>query len=419
MLIHWIWLATRPHMTDRTKAMLLRHFRDPEDIFFADKESFSHIEGMTREGAEALTDKDLGSAQKILEACAREKLHILTFQDANFPSRLKHISDPPLVLYYKGSLPDFDGSPLIGVVGTRKASGYGLQTAKRMGYEIAQCGGIVVSGMAQGIDSAAMSGALTAGSPVVGILGCGADRIYPPSNRGLYADVERYGCLISEFPPGAEPFGWHFPKRNRIISGMSCGVLVVEAPEGSGSLITANQALDQGRDVFVVPGNVDNPAFAGSLRLLREGGGLVTQGWDVMIEYQALYPDKIRKVTSESRMSAYPDEVRKAAREAEKPLGKVAQKPAVPAVSGNKKEKSNKKVVDNRVQPTYSDVNKDLPELTAEQRAIVAALQGGERLVDDVIAQVKLPAHQVSSALTMLTIKGIIKKLPGNRIVLK
>lgn len=419
MLIHWIWLATRPSITDRAKVMMLQHFSDPEDIYFADDESFAHVEGLTRDGAEALRDKDLRKSQEILEECARKKIHILTYQDAVYPSRLKHIPDPPLVLYYKGSLPDFDGSPMIGVVGTRKASAYGVQTAKRMGFELAKCGGIVVSGMAAGIDGIAMGGALSAGGMVVGVLGSGADVIYPQSNRALYRDLERYGCILSEFPPGTEPFKWNFPKRNRIISGLSCGVLIVEAPAKSGSLITANQALEQGRDVFVVPGNVDVPTLAGNYRLMRDGATPVSTGWEIMSEYEALYPDKVHKDPACSHQRAYPDEVQKAAREAERPAPKVAQKAGTPEKSGGKKAASRKKVIDNTAQSSYSDVNKNHPELTETQRAIVAALQVGERLMDDVIVEVGLPVHQVSSDLTMLTIKGIVKKLPGNRIALK
>ena len=166
MLVHWIWLATRT-VSDRVKVRLLEHFRDPEDIYFADKGSFSHVEGLSGEAVEVLADKDLSAAQEILRRCSREKISILTFRDAGYPARLKNISDPPCVLYYKGRLPDFDGSPLIGVVGTRRASAYGLTAAKRMGFQIAKCGGIVVSGMAYGIDSMAMSGALTAGREVV------------------------------------------------------------------------------------------------------------------------------------------------------------------------------------------------------------------------------------------------------------
>ena len=227
MLLHWIWLAHRPGVSDRMKVRLLQHFRDPEDIYFADEESYRHIDGMTAEAAAGLKDKTLTDAENILETCRQERIHMLTFQDAAYPSKLKNIPDPPVLLYYKGQLPDLDALPVIGVVGTRKASAYGMQTAKRMGYQIARCGGIVVSGMAYGIDGMAMSGALTAGQMTIGVLGCGVDIVYPLSNRALFRDVEDYGCIFSEFAPGTPPAKWTFPKRNRIISGLSNGVLVV------------------------------------------------------------------------------------------------------------------------------------------------------------------------------------------------
>ena len=336
MLVHWIWFAHRPGLNDRDKMALLQHFRDPEDIYFADDGAFDAI-GLSEDAKTALREKNLTSAEEILEACDREKLHILTCQDAAYRARLKNIADPPVVLYYKGRLPDFDGSPVIGVVGTRKASAYGLTTAKRMGYQIARCGGIVVSGMAYGIDGMAMSGALTAGAPAVGVLGCGADIVYPISNRALFRDTEEYGCILSEFAPGTPPAKWTFPKRNRIISGLSCGVLVVEAPEKSGALITARLAAEQGRDVFAVPGNIDQPSFVGSNRLLRDGAIMVSSGWDVLSEYEALFPDKIRKEDAPAHQTAYPDEVRKAA-EAEKPLLKVAQKLRLPRKNENLKK---------------------------------------------------------------------------------
>ena len=166
MLVHWIWFAPRPGLTDRAKVQLLQHFSDPEDIFFADSGAFDSVEGLTEEAKETLQDKNLTPAEEVQEACRRENLHILTYRDAAYPMRLKNIADPPVVLYYKGRLPDLDGSPVIAVVGTRKASAYGMQTAKRMGYQIGRCGGILVSGMAYGIDGMAMSGALTAGMPV-------------------------------------------------------------------------------------------------------------------------------------------------------------------------------------------------------------------------------------------------------------
>ena len=419
MLLHWIWLAHRSGVSDRMKVRLLQHFRDPEDIYFADGESYRHVNGITAEAVEGLKDKDLAFAEKILDACRRENLHILTFQDAAYPSKLKNIADPPILLYYKGQLPDLDALPVIGVVGTRKASAYGMQTAKRMGYQIAKCGGIVVSGMAYGIDGMAMSGALTAGQMTVGVLGCGADLVYPLSNRALFRDVASYGCILSEFAPGTPPAKWTFPKRNRIISGLSNGVLVVEAPEGSGALITANHALEQGRDVFVVPGNIDQPGFVGSHRLLRDGATLVSSGWDILSEYQALYPDKIYRDEGLSHQSVYPDELEKAARESEKAPPKVAQNRSVPGKSKPLKKILEKKTIDNCSKEAYSDVNTAVPKLSDQEQQIVDALRSGERLVDDVIAETGLTTGKILALLTMLELKGVIKRLPGKRITLK
>ena len=415
MLVHWIWLAHRPGLTDRMKAALLEYFSDPEDIYFAQPEAFVHIDGMTEETARALADKDLKTAEKNLADAMKYKLHILTYRDVAYPKRLKHIPDPPLVLYYKGTLPDFDSQPVIGVVGTRQASPYGLSAAKKFGHEIAKCGGMVVSGLASGIDGMAMKSALSAGGSVVGILGCGAEQVYPKSNRWLFEDMERYGCILSEFPPETPPLKWNFPRRNRIISGLSHGVLVVEAPEKSGALITANQALEQGRDVFVVPGNLDQPTFVGSNKLLKDGGILASSGWDILSEYEALFPGKVTKDTRPSRQRVSPEE----AAATDKILPKVAQKLRLPVIKGPEKEKSYKKDVDKNGSSNYSDVNKDLSALSPEQRAIVQALRDGERLVDEVIAETNLPAGKVSSLLTMLAIKGYVEKRPGNRVRLK
>ena len=412
MLIHWIWLATRPSIHDRVKAELIRMFQDPEAVFYADAESFCQIDGLTPAGKTALADKDLRSAMEILDACDREGLRILTYRDAAYPRRLQNISDPPLVFYYKGRLPDFDGLPMIGVVGTRSATPYGLTAAKRMGYQIAKCGGIVVSG----IDGAAMKGALTAGASVVGILGCGADIVYPLSNRSLFADTERYGCIMSEFPPGTPPMKYNFPKRNRVISGMTCGVLVVEAPEKSGALITAHQAADQGRDVFVVPGNIDVPSCVGSNRLMRDGAIPVSTGWDVMSEYQALFPGKIHRDTVPGIQTCYADEVQE---HTEKRALKVAQKPRILGKKEGPKQIHDKKVIDKRENSPYIDLNDILTKLSPEESAIVAAIGSGEKLVDDVIAQAGLPAGKVLATLTMLEVRGVVKRLPGRHIALK
>lgn len=419
MLTHWIWLAHRPGVNDRMKAVLLEHFCDPEDIYYADEQTLKHVPELTAEAVASLLERDLRGAEEILERCSRKQLHVLTFRDAAYPGRLRNIPDPPVVLYYKGQLPELDAFPVIGVVGTRKASAYGMTVAKRMGYQIGKCGGIVVSGMAYGIDGMAMSGALTAGGKTVGVLGCGADIIYPASNRALFWDVERYGCILSEFAPGQPPAKWTFPKRNRIISGLSNGVLVVEAPERSGALITAGLAADQGRDVFAVPGNIDVTTCAGSNRLLREGAIMVSSGWDVVSEYQGLFPDKIRQEEAPARLKAYPDEVQRAALEAEKPIVKVAQTPEISRGMPNLKKNLEKKSIDNAPSTAYSDVNADLSGLTEEERLIIASLRGGQRLVDDVIAETGLTTGKLLANMTMMELKGIIKRLPGKQIALK
>ena len=416
MLTYWLWLAHRPGLSDRMKMALLQQFQDPEMVYFADDRAFDHVEGLSPEARQALQDKNLSQPKKILEDCRREKLQILTLQDAAYPARLKNIFDPPMVLYYKGQLPELDANPVIGVVGTRKATPYGIQTAKRMGWQIGKCGGIVVSGMAYGIDGAATAGALSAGMPAVGVLGCGADMVYPASNRFLFRDMESRGCLISEFPPGTPPVKWNFPKRNRIISGLSCGVLVVEAPEKSGALITASQALDQGRDVFTVPGNIDIPTFSGSNRLLREGAVAVTSGWDILSEYEALFPDKIRKWDAPAMQQAYPDEV---AKQVPSEQLKVAQTPALPEEKKDLKKEFRKTPIDKAATSSYSDVNTTFAGLSGQALELVQCLKDGERTVDDLIAETGMTTGTLLGLLTVLELKGVVKRLPGKRITLK
>ena len=414
MLVHWIWLAQRKTLKDWQRYALLQHFSNPEAIFYAD--DFAGSIQLDANQVEDLKDRDLYNAQMVLENCKRERIHVLTMQDAAYPARLKNISDPPMVLYYKGNLPDLDGLPVIGVVGTRHASAYGMKIAKRMGYQISVCGGILVSGVAAGIDSLAMQGALSAGQSVVGVLGCGVDVVYPASARGLYADTERYGCLISEFPPGTPPHKWNFPRRNRIISGLSDGVLVVEAPAKSGALITARHAADQGRDVFVTPGTVDNSQCEGSNALLRDGAISVSNGWELMSEYEDRYPGKIRKARGGEKLTVYPEEMNQFAPDSG---AKVAQRVATPGKMAKNAEKNTKKIIDKEENPPYSDGNDKKPALTENEQALVRLLADGEQLVDDIIAASSLSPGLVLATLTMLEVKGVVKSLPGRRVALK
>ena len=392
MLEYWIWLAHTSAVPAQEKPGLLEQFPRPEDIYYAKGES----------------QDALSAARRILKDCRRLHIQVVTFADAAYPSRLKHIPDPPMVLYYKGSLPDFENNPAIAIVGTRKASSYGLQTARRLGYQIGKCGAVVVTGMAYGIDAMAASGALTAQQCVVGVLGCGVDVVYPKSNKELFRKTEQCGCLISEFAPGTPPLRYNFPKRNRIISGLSNGVLLVEAPEGSGALITARRALEQGRDVFVVPGNIDQPGFVGSNRLLKQGASLAVSGWDVLREYQTLYPDKLHR--EEGIPASFTEE--------EQPA-KVAQRAVIPTELSPLKEKLEKKPIDKNPATAYSDVNALAQSLNGTEKAIVLALAQGPVLFEDLVAAIGLPTGKLLPSLTMLEIRGIVKRLPGKRICLK
>lgn len=410
MLIHWIWLATRPGMNDRLRAALIEAYQDAEDLFYAS--AYDRLEDLTEDALAALSDKNLHEADKILTQCIDKEIHILTYGDENYPARLRNISDPPMVLYYKGQLPDFEQTPMIGIVGTRKASTYGLNTARRMGGQIAKCGGTVVSGAASGIDGVAMNSALDAGGMVVGVLGCGVDVVYPQSNRALFAELERRGCLLSEYPPETPPMRWNFPKRNRIISGISDGVLVVEAPERSGALITARQASEQGRDVFVVPGNIDVSSCAGSNGLLRDGAQAVTTGWDIMSEYEAVYPDKVRRFDGVLPVPELTPELEP------QPL-KVAQKPRVLAGIKPRKSKKSKKEIDNGPRGPYIDGEKTLPPLSGDEQLIADQLKSGPRLTDEVIAATGLAPGKLLPILTMMEVKGLLRRLPGNMLELK
>jgi DNA processing protein len=293
-----------------------------------------------------------------------------------------------------------------------------MSVAKRISTQIARCGGLVVSGLATGIDGMAMRGALSTGKPVVGLMGCGVDVVYPHSNRSLLMDTAHHGCLLSEFPPETPHMKWNFPKRNRIISGLSCGVLVVEAPERSGALITANLAADQGRDVFVVPGNVDVSSCVGSNALLREGGIAVSSGWDILSEYVDLFPGKIRRDTGVVLQTLYPEEVQAAARQ-EKNRPKVAQKSRLPEKEANAPAENDKNVIDIAASSAYSDLTENNPSLTPDERAILVQLKDGEKLVDDVIAGSGLASGVVLSTLTLLEVKGLIARLPGRRVCLR
>lgn len=389
MLKYWIWLATRRGLGRRGAALVAAHFPSPMAAYYAAPEEYQEIQGLR--DWKPLLDKDLELPEQILRDCFERDVRVLTIQDAAYPSRLRNIEDPPVALYYRGSLPDLN-RPAVAVVGTRRASPYGMLHARRMGYSLSRCGCTVVSGLAKGIDTSAILGALTGGAPVIGVLGCGVDVVYPAANRSLYEDVAARGCLLSEYPPGTRPLPDHFPVRNRIISGLSLGVLVVEAPEKSGALITANLALDQGRDVFAVPANVDVPSCSGNLKLLREGAIMARDAWDVLQEYVHLYPHALIRSVSTSLRT--------------KDLEGLSQTPEEPA----EKTPSRKKDVDKVHPKAYIDLNDQMDSLSADEQVLVTLLQDGPMHIDAIVEAAQMPAGRVLASMTLLEVKGLIQR---------
>ena len=379
----WLWLTELPGLTNQTRLALLRHFPTPEDVYYADPEEVLLTEGITREQAKLLEDKDCSGADRILADCQRLDLDILTIQDAGYPNRLRNIYDPPCLLYVRGRLPAFDDEAAVAVVGTRDCTPYGVSCAEKLGFGLAAGGALVVSGLARGIDSAALRGALRGGGTVTAVLGNGLDVVYPRENRYLYEDIAASGALLSEYPPGTPPEGRHFPVRNRIMSGLSLATLVVEAPERSGALITAGTALEQGRDVFAVPGPIDAPASVGCNRLIRDGAGLVTDAWDILAAYAPRFPEKLH---------------REGAREEPAVLGYQARQRTEPK----------------EVPPSLSLSNNDL-SLTDDQIRLLRTLTEEPMLVDDLIEETEIPTRRVLSALTVLEIEHLVTQHPGKR----
>lgn len=394
MLVHWLWFAMLPGVTDNKKRILMEHFSDPEELF---NDKLTDLEELDARTVEALSNRDLTVAEKVLSVCRRKDIGIIPYNDSRYPRRLRNIPDPPMVLYYTGNLPDFDKRLTIAVVGTRKASAYGMNAAYSLSRELAASGVLVVSGGAAGIDTTAMEAALQENMPAVGVLGCGVDVVYPRNNRKLFARVTQSGCLISEFPPGTPPYAWNFPKRNRILSGISNGVLVVEAPEKSGALITAEYAIEQGRELFVVPGNIGVTTSVGSNGLLREYAAAVCCGWDIVRDYVSLYPETLQKYESQQETPA-----------------KVAQLLYQPK---NANADSDKKVIDNKETTPYSKTSD--PNLTQDEQKVLACLGYEPIPVDNVLSQVELPAGKALATLTMLSVRGVVMQHPGGMVSLK
>jgi DNA processing protein len=281
------WLALNlcnPVLGARRAHQLFQHFGNIDAVFAADATALQAI-GLSQQASAGILSPDWSAVEAALAWADAPGRHILTFADHAYPPLLRQISDPPVLLYCEGDL-EMLQRPTLSIVGSRSPTPSGAETAHAFALRLARLGFVIASGMALGIDAAAHRGCIAAQGATIAVVGTGLDRVYPARHADLAAQIRTQGLLISEFPLGTPPLGRHFPQRNRIISGLARGVLVVEAGIQSGSLITAHQALEQGREVFAIPGSIHNPNSKGCHHLLREGAKLVDTVSDILEELE-------------------------------------------------------------------------------------------------------------------------------------
>lgn len=355
---YWIGLTLVPDIGPITARQLLAQTGDPELLFRMDMHDLLSLQGMSKVRAENLKKFSLwDDVEKQIKDLGKRGISVVCFNEPSYPEVLKEIPDAPVVLYVKGAYQPEDHYG-IAVVGSRKHTAYGEAVTQRISGELASAGFTVISGMARGIDTFAHKSALASGGRTIAVLGSGLDVLYPSENRGLAEKIAASGCLISEFPPGTQPNRENFPRRNRLISGLSMGVLVVEAAEGSGSLITASIALEQNREVFAVPGNITSRTSAGTNILIRQGARMVLKTDDIIEELAPVLKGFIRSET------------------------------------------------------------KQAVELSPEEQGLCAWLTREPRHIDLLLREVRLPVHKILDILLSLELKGVVRQSDGKRFYL-
>lgn len=369
-ILYWIWLTSKNVITSNKITSLLERFDTIEEIYAA--KAYKNIKNIGEKEESALRDKSLNEAKRILEETKSLGGRVITYNDEIYPDKLRNIATPPYILYVKGEMINFDEYLTIGVVGARHHTDYGKLATHRISSDLAKEGVIIVSGMARGLDSVSARAAMRAGNKTVAVIGSGLDIAYPPENKDLMDEISRKGLVVTEYPVGTPPLPANFPERNRIIAGLSNGVLVTEAHDRSGSLITARFAVENGRDVFSVPGSIFDKSFEGSNRIIQQYAKLVTKAYDIIEEYPYAKKTEI----------------------AEDFAGKDI---------GEMKKREMEDI-------ETSDKFKNLDD---SEKKIVTLLMNGDMQVDEIARGLDVPVGELNVKMTLLEVKGAVKKLPG------
>jgi DNA processing protein len=357
-VLSWIGLSSVPGVGRTTFRKLVKRFGSPERALAAPPGELLDVEGVARKAVEAIASFSWREpAERELEKTSNAGITIITMDDAAFPESLRGTPDPPLFLYVKGALKPEDKNA-VAIVGTRKPTYYGKTVTHRLAGELAASGFTVVSGLARGIDTQAHRGALAARGRTIAVLGCGIDVAYPPENRALMDEIGLTGAVVTENPFGTKPESGYFPARNRIISGLARGTVIIEAAEDSGSLITARYALEQGRKLFAVPGNIGSPVSRGTNSLIKEGAILIEGTGDVLAGLGAA------------------------------PAAAVQRSPARP-----------------------------LPLLTPDESVVLKCIGSEPKHIDVLMSECRMAAGALGGVLVNLELKGLAKQLPGKYFV--
>lgn len=403
----WIWLVERMRRSGFKIAEIMMVTDDITEIY--EKTDFSDMDFLTGEQKAALSNKNLEEANKIIKRTKDIGAEILTYTSPDYPDMLRKIDDPPYVLYIKGEIMKWDRLLPVAVVGTRRYTDYGLNAAWAICTGLARAGITIVSGMARGLDSVASAAAIKAGCKTIAVLGCGLDIVYPPENAELMERIINNGAVISEYPPSSPPVGSHFPARNRIISGMSRGTLVIQAPLRSGALITANYALDSGKDVFAVPGDINCVQSRGTNKLIKMGAKLVESSADIIAEYAAeldLLKSPGQNLEFEFEYEPSIKEKRKNKASSVKTEKGASDKNIKNTDSTNSTKKINNEKTVNMEDERYKD-------LDADERKIIEQLIGSNMHIDDIKRGTDIAIDKLTTKLTLLEMKGLIVQMPG------
>lgn len=432
--IHWIWLSLAGGVANPDYALLLEHFKDAKGVYEANLSEYSKVEGLNKNFAEKLMDKNLDKAKEICEFCESRSVRLLNCTEPDYPVKLKWIYAYPVLLYVYGELPNLNESLSVAVVGTRKYTDYGRIAAYKIGGGLARAKTVVVSGLAKGNDSIAQLGCIENGGKTIAVMGTGIDRIYPSEHRELAKRIAKSGAIITEYPPGVGPTKFNFPQRNRIISGLSDAVVIVEAPQRSGALITARLATEQSRTVFAVPGDITSPSSVGPIGLLKDGAKPVSNAGDIIEDFVCQY-SYLNSVLDTADFDVFVPKVTdttfggntagplkryslSAARLFESFGDKKGEKKNDEAKKSAKKGKAKKETAKDAVlseeekpiKPEKAEIPEELDEI---EKRIFLKIAKTDKINADELADDQTSVSDIMSALTKLEVMGLVRSLPG------